>query len=335
MLNIRELARLAGVSPGAASLALRGRPGVSEETRKRVASLAAKHGYRPNPMVTALMTQVGARQRRRVDSIIGLLTTLNVTRYPMHSTPRLFLNGINQAAGRAGYVVEPFTHGHFDEQVPLARMLNTRRIRGVILHEMQDEFVALTLDRSQFAFVAVGVPIVGLPVDFVCNDHRHSVSLALQNLRRLGYRRPGLALDGKRPEHAESGMLAAMLLAQFRDDAGDCITPLVTAEWSPQVLLEWYHHEKPDVILSSDHLALDWLRDGGVRVPREVGFAHMDVDPSWKGIAGVDQCNEEVGAATMDLLISLLNGNRFGLPKHPRTVKLQGSWVAGATAPPK
>jgi hypothetical protein len=37
----------------------------------------------------------------------------------------------------------------------------------------------------------------------------------------------------------------------------------------------------------------------------------------------------------MDLLISLLNGTRFGLPAHPRTVKLQGTWIDGATAPPR
>ncbi|AHF89350.1 LacI family transcriptional regulator [Opitutaceae bacterium TAV5] len=345
MLNIRELAQLASVSPGAASLALRGRPGVSETTRQRVLKLAAEHGYKPNPMVTALMSQVSTRLRRRVESIVGLLSTLDVKKYPLHSTPGLFLKGITHEAGRAGFLVEQFCHVHFTAaEVPLARMLDARRIRGLILHQMQDDFDALEIDKDQFAFVAIGVPVPGSRVDFVCNDHGHSVQLATQNLLRLGYRRPGLALDGNRPEHAESAMLSAMLLAQFR--AGNPgVPPLLSKDWGPEVFLAWYRREKPDAIICSDHLALDWLRGAGVRVPGSskrgrsgsngnVAFAHLDLDPGWKGIAGIDQCNDQVGAAAMDLLISLLNANRYGLPAHPRTVKLQGEWHDGATAPP-
>jgi len=332
MLNIRELARLAGVSHGAASLALRGRPGVSAETRERVVRLAAQHGYRPNPMVTALMTQVGARQRRRVKSIIGLLSTMDMDHYPLHSNPRLFHEGINRAAHGAGYAVELFTFERFDAKVPLARMLKARCVQGLILDHMRDEFERLELDRSRFAFVALGVPMRNREVDFVCNDHGHTVRLTIQNLWRLGYRRLGLALDGRRPEHEESAILAAFLEWQYRQ-AGGKVIPLHTRNWSPSVLLAWYAREKPDAIISGDHLILDWLKKAKVDVPRDVAFAHLDLDLRWKGIAGVNECNDEVGAAAMDLLISLLNGNRFGLPEHPRTVKLQGSWIDGSTAP--
>ncbi|MDR1279754.1 MAG: LacI family transcriptional regulator [Opitutaceae bacterium] len=350
MINIRELARLANVSPGAVSLALRGRPGVSEATRQRVLAVAAGHGYRPNPMVTALMSQVGTRLRRRVESIVGLLSTLDMRKYPVHSTPALYWQGIMRETNRTGYVVEQFFHEHFDEQIPLARMLDARRIRGIILHLMRDDFESLAIDKDQFAFVAIGVPVVGRQVDFVCNDHGHSVQLAIRNLLRLGYRRPGLALDGNRPEHSESAMLSSMLLSQFRIHSGrgggkfHRIHPLVTRDWTPATFLAWYRHEKPDAIICSDHLALGWLRDAGVRVPGirhdergkcdGVAFAHLDLDPGWKGIAGIDQCNDQVGAAAMDLLISLLNANRYGLPAHPRTVKLQGEWHDGDSAPP-
>ncbi|EIQ01955.1 transcriptional regulator [Opitutaceae bacterium TAV1] len=358
MLNIRELARLAKVSPGAASLALRGRPGVSEETRQRVARIAAEHGYRPNPMVTALMSQVGTRLRRRVESIVGILSYMDLAHYPVHSTPHLYLQGINRAAEGAGYLVENFTLSLTagEEPAPLSRMLDARCIRGLLLHIKPEDFDQLAIDKNRFAFVALGVPINAGAVDFVCNDHSHSVQLAVQNLLRLGYRRIGLALDGKRPEHAASAMLAAMLAWQFRavpvdsPVGGKSIPPLVGADWSPATLIAWYRREKPDAIICSDHLALDWLRDAGIRIPDDgrdsrpggkrngrrdgVAFAHIDLDPGWKGIAGIDQCNDQVGAAAMDLLISLLNANRYGLPAHPRTVKLQGEWHDGATAPP-
>ena len=334
MLNIRELAHLAKVSPSAVSLALRGKSGVSDKTRAHIVKIAEQHGYRPNPMVSALMTQAGTRRRRRLESIIGFLTTMDVDHYPQHSTPYLYHTGIKRAAELAGYVIEPFTFTTFDKKVPLARMLEARQIHGLILHLMQDEFERLNLDRSRYAFVSVGTPTKQREVDFVCNDHGHTMRLAILKLWELGYRRLGLALDGRRPEHVESTILMALLEWQFRQTEGS-ILPLVTTDWSPSTLLEWYKREKPDAIICSDHLAIQWLQKAGINIPEGVAFAHLDIDPRWQDIAGVNQCNEEVGAATMDLLISQLNGNRFGLPKHPRTVTIQGLWQDGRTAPPK
>jgi DNA-binding LacI/PurR family transcriptional regulator len=293
--------------------------------------------------------------RRRVESIIGILSYMDLAHYPVHSTPRLWLEGIRRASGAAGYTMENFTPNNTTrDPALLSRMLNARCIRGLILHVGLADFERLAIDKKRhFAFVALGLPMSGGPVDLVCNDHGHSVQIAIQNLLRLGYRRIGLAInikrfaiDGKRSEHAASAMLAAMLAWQFqsaRSSGGttSCgsVPPMVDPDWNPATLLAWYRREKPDAIICSDHLVIDWLRDAGVPVPSDRGvgvtFAHLDLDPSWKGIAGVDQCNDEVGAAAMDLLISLLNGNRFGLPAHPRTVKLQGTWIDGATAPPR
>lgn len=344
MLNIRELARLAKVSPGAASLALRGRPGVSEATRERVLAVAAEHGYRPNPMVTALMSQVGTRLRTRVQSIVGILSYMDLAHYPVHSTPHLYLQGIRRAAENAGFLVENMTLESGERnRAPLARMLDARCIRGLILHVRQEDFECIAIDKNQFSFVALGVPTRGEAVDFVCNDHGHSVHQAIRHLRRLGYERIGLAIDGNRPEHAESAMLSSMLLDQYRAGSPCTVPPLASKEWGPEVFLSWHRREKPDAIICTDHLALKWLREAGIGVPgarrggrfNGVAFAHVDLDPGWKGVAGIDQCNDQVGAAAMDLLISLLNANRYGLPAHPRTVKLQGEWRDGDTAPPR
>lgn len=56
--TIADIARLAGVSPGAVSFALNGRPGVSEETRQRILQIADQHDWRPSSTARAL---VGAR----------------------------------------------------------------------------------------------------------------------------------------------------------------------------------------------------------------------------------------------------------------------------------
>jgi len=56
--TITDIARLAGVSPGAVSFALNGRPGVSEQTRQRILDIAEEHQWLPSSAARAL---VGSR----------------------------------------------------------------------------------------------------------------------------------------------------------------------------------------------------------------------------------------------------------------------------------
>ena len=52
------VAERAGFSRATVSRALRNHPGIPEATRQRVVDAAAALGYRPNPLVAALMAQL-------------------------------------------------------------------------------------------------------------------------------------------------------------------------------------------------------------------------------------------------------------------------------------
>lgn len=56
MSSLAEIARICGVSLGATSKALSGKPGVSEATRQRILSVAARYNYRPNRLVHAIQS---------------------------------------------------------------------------------------------------------------------------------------------------------------------------------------------------------------------------------------------------------------------------------------
>ena len=45
----REIAKLAGVSPSAVSIAMNGKPGISEETRARILDIARQFNYSTGP----------------------------------------------------------------------------------------------------------------------------------------------------------------------------------------------------------------------------------------------------------------------------------------------
>ena len=55
--TIKDIARIAGVSASTVSLALNNKPGVGEETRLRVQSIAEKLNYIPNNIARSLVTK--------------------------------------------------------------------------------------------------------------------------------------------------------------------------------------------------------------------------------------------------------------------------------------
>ena len=70
-MNIRQLAKLAGVPPATVSLALNGRPGVREDTRRRIWQMARQYGYAPTLHWTA---QWSGRDRRSCAPCLSVQT---------------------------------------------------------------------------------------------------------------------------------------------------------------------------------------------------------------------------------------------------------------------
>jgi len=53
-ITLRQVAKLAGVSPATVSRVINSRPGVRPEIRKRVWQVIREHGYEPNPEARSL-----------------------------------------------------------------------------------------------------------------------------------------------------------------------------------------------------------------------------------------------------------------------------------------
>ena len=91
-MNMKEIAKMAGVSVATVSYVLNGTGNVSDKKRKEILDIVGKEGYQPNRIAKSLRT--------RKSNTIGIMVE-DITAF---QTPRI-INGINEYAEKNGYTV--------------------------------------------------------------------------------------------------------------------------------------------------------------------------------------------------------------------------------------
>jgi DNA-binding LacI/PurR family transcriptional regulator len=157
-----DVAVRAGVSRTLVSFILSGKPGASEETRRRVLDVADEIGYRPDSAAQLL-----ARGRSRT---IGVLIDV---RQPFHAE---MVTDIYPAAERVGYeVLLSANLPDRDESVSIEGLIS-HRCGGLIL-------LGPTSDRSYLEALAERVPIVAVGRRLVSRAGSDSQSRGLGSVR--------------------------------------------------------------------------------------------------------------------------------------------------------
>ena len=188
------------------------------------------------------------------------------------------------------------------------------------------------------AAVVIGVRPARPALTFVSNDQFSTVALAVEEVVRLGYQRPGLCIHPDVDDWVEDRFTGGFKAAQgkipaksrlpvfgYRSPAED---PKAEARFRA-----WVNRHRPDVILSVHREIGLWLRSMRVRVPGDIGLVHLDKtdDVAW---AGIRQNSELVGRAAVDMVIGQLHRNEFGVPPFQKCLFISGSWVPGPTVRP-
>jgi LacI family transcriptional regulator len=343
--SMEDIARAAGISRGAVSLALRNRPGVSEATCKRVQALARKMGYEPNPMGVGLAHY---KQKSMVQPVHAALAWLNV--WPDKRMLRSYRefdrywHGASQAAAKFGYRLEEF---FVDDQMPPARLkkiLLTRNIRGILIPPVDTVLDWTGFDWGQFSVVRFGRGTAGIPrFQTVSSAQAANAMLAFDKIKEKGYKRIGFVghrtlrwtfvggyLHAQAVHLPESSRLPPMLFEKEFPVATQFVN------WDNKETLEhlvsWLERWKPDAILTEQAAVLPLLKKAGRRVPKDVGVAGLNVlDLPYD--AGIYQNPEEIGRVATLVAISLLNDNDRGIPAIQREILVKGKWVDGASLP--
>ena len=339
--TLADIALRAGVSTNTVSLALRHDPQIPAATRARIRKIAQRLGYRKNPTVAHLMVQLRANRSPRHQATLALVNAnLDPRAFTRHPTVPVYVEGCRRRAAELGYSLDEFwLHDPALDGGRLNRILRARNIRGALIVGLMNE--NLLPDRFLATWKTVPCVVTGVrtqnpALPFACVDHHMLALTAMEKAFELGYRRPALVLDTRIDRLVDGRFTAGMLIAQqhvpnaqrtrpfyFVPEAGD----------SPALFRDWLRREKPDAILTLYHVVRRWLEDAGLHVPRDIALIQMERRRSdW---AGMDQHNDLIGSAAVEMLISMIHHNATGLPAFPHATLIGSTWVDGETCPRK
>lgn len=337
--SLQDIADRTGFGRSTISLALRNHPSLPEETRAKIRAAAEELGYRPNPLVAALMTQLRDKRRVRQERI-ALVCRFGETmarRRRVDTFYPVLYDAIREHAAKQGFGIDEFYLGK--DPMPDARLsqiLVSRGIHGVLFFPGYDrpgiEYPAL--DWRHFATVLIGFNTTRENLHQVASDYTYDIDLALQHARAAGASRIGFAMTSRVSRATNHAWASRFLLHQHARRPKDRV-PLLLAD-EEQVpagkVVAWYRRHRPEVILMAGADVRDALAADGIMAPRDLRLINL-VQRGERGLAGIDPHTGEVGRAAIELLGSLLRANQLGQPDFPRMIAIKGHWSPGASFP--
>lgn len=335
-----DVARVAGVSKNTVSLALQGSNRVAEATREKVEGAARQLGYQFNPTVAQLMAELRQTRTAGFQATLALVNANESrTAFVDHSTVPIYVAGCRRRAERLGYALDEFwLH---DPELSLARwqsIFRARNIRGMLLVGMMSSNqlpAQLAPLWDEFPALVTGVRTRDPVLSYACSDHHALAIGAFEKAMELGYRRPALVLDGVIDRLIEGRFTAGFLTAQSRAlPRTERIEPffnVAEARMNLELFRGWLAAHRPDVIFTLYHEVSRWIEQIGLRCPEDVGLIQYEWREDHARWAGMNQRNDLVGAAALDMLVSLIHHKDQGVPAHPRATLIGSHWVDGET----
>jgi LacI family transcriptional regulator len=341
-MSVRRIAKDLRISPSTVSLALRNSPKIPEETRRRVIAHAEQLGYRPNAKLKEVMSQlrlVGVRPKEACFGVVSLYDTPRPWERSLHLT-RLF-DSMRRHADKLGYRLEPLwlrAPGMTTRR--FRSILDARGIQGLISFGGPNVNESFPTELDHYAIVTVGLSIA-TPLHRVASHFFNDITHALNRAHALGYRRPGLVI-GRYEDHrsAHASTSAYLGWCEFTHGVPGLAPVLRLDQVEEAPFMAWLRAHQPDVILFVHvYDAVNELKAvldrNEVRVPEDLGVVVVSQFVEGTGFAGLEQNQELMGAWSVELLVSRINHQDFGISENPRIELVESRWIEGKSVRPR
>ncbi len=310
-----DVAKALKLHPSTVSLALRCHPRIPESRRKRVIEAAHRLGYRPNPMVAALMrTRRSGRVERGLSNLAVLYPDRAIFELP---TTQCIQRAIVARGEEHGYTMDTFFASEWLENPKrLMKAMAARGCRALLLSDaLSTEFLE-KLPLEEFCVVTFCFKwrrYVAVETHF-----QHGILLCLEKATCLGLRRVGLLLPPLVEEKTGGSYLAAYLRWQSLRSV-TVIPPLISD--SIQKTRAWARKYRPDVVITN------LSRQPHIHPAQEI---LLDCVPG-SHIPGVNPRRDILGAAAVDMLLQQLQHGAFGEAETSRILLVEGEWCEPET----
>ena len=315
MANIKDVARLAGVSVTTVSHALNGTRFVSEEARARIDAAIRELGYVPSAVARSL--------KHNETRTVGMMI-------PNNSNPYFaeIIRGVENHCFAAGYnLVLCNSDDDPVKQAAHLRVLAEKRIDGLVLVASGAEAsLGSLLSNSQVPLVLVDREVEGMDCDLVEVDHAAGGEMATRHLLELGHAGvacisgpPGLSPSSQR----RAGWKRALVAAGIPRREGDLLRGDFGSR-SGYLAMQTLLARKPRptaVFICNDVMAIGALcaaHEAGVRVPEDlsiVGFDDIELAAyTIPPLTTIAQPKQAIGTGTASLLLEQIAGR--SAPRH-------------------
>lgn len=330
-----DIARRVGYHRSTVGLALRNHPGIPAETRAKILKVAREMEYRPDPALSSI-----ARYRRKGSDHCSFNTIALISDDALDSewrkirhTIRDYTIGVRQRAEELGFKVDEFSVGlERQHQRRVDQIMQSRGIQAVIVSPLRNPILPVDLTWDRYSAVAIGYSLVSPDLMRITSQHRSGASDAVKHLYRMGYRRIGLILCQYHDERVNNGWSAGFLSACNHPEQKGLeyavYMPAKEIDLANRELIEWIREAEVDAVVASQVNLCGYLLECGIRIPKDLGFACLDLPPEAVDLAGIDQLSIEVGSQAVDHVADLAARHQLGPPRNPMVMTVKGRWVS-------
>lgn len=303
MPNMRDIARLAGVSIGTVSLALRNSERISEATRARIQDIAADYGYIPNRLSQAILSG----KSRILGCIIHRQFGPHFAR---------ILGGVLEQASRHDHSVMVFQTAETVEAVEVAvRNLLEHRVEGITL--MIPAITEAIHTKALLATRSAGVYLVAIaevsslaPGDLVICNIEAFARLMIDHIWTLGHRQVAF-LGHQHPVTVEYRLPVYLRIMKQYGLPTDRVALVTNQQEGVNVMAGWLHERsRPTAVITDDDSFATTLMQSagslGVRIPEDLSvmgtgnFHHAFIYPL---VSTVEKHPVALGHEAVNLLI--------------------------------